>query len=395
VRPRNGDQSTEEHLLFDGDLDHDVEDGARPRAVPRIDRSRRRHRRNLRFFLLLTATIVVVIAAVAVPWALNHFRVADYSGSGSGSVTVRVQDGDTAATIGTTLYRAGVVASVEAFTNAAENNSRSTDVQPGTYVLHRHMSGRSALAMLLSPSSRSAGADVVVPEGATVLDVESSLAKVLGAGDRHAIEAALKDPGDLGLPLGYSSGAHRPISPEGFLFPATYSIDPGSSAGDALQAMVARFAAEDRSLGFASAAAQRGLSPYRALIIASIAQAEAKFPADLPKVARVILNRLHEQRPLQIDATSAYRAKLSGLDPTSVIYSQVQGPYNTYRHLGLPPTPIDNPGAAALRAAVHPASGNWLYYVNSDAAGHLFFTADEQAFAKAAARCRAQHWGCG
>jgi len=395
VRPRNGDQSTEEHLLFDGDPDHDVEDEPRGRRVPRVDRSRRRHRRNLRLSLLLSATIVIVIAAVGVPWAIHQLRVADYSGSGTGSVTIRVKDGDSAADIGSTLYRAGVVASAEAFTNAAEKDSQSTDIQPGTYVLHRHMSGQNALTMLLSPSSRSAGSDVVVPEGATVLDVEASLTKVLGAGRKHAIEAALRNPGNLGLPLGYSTAGRRPLSPEGFLFPATYSLDPGEAPGDALQTMVARFATEDRSLAFASTASQRGLSPYRALIIASIAQAEAKFPADLPKVARVILNRLRDHRPLQIDATSAYRAKLTGLDPTSIIYSQVEGPYNTYRHLGLPPTPIDNPGAAALRAAVHPASGNWLYYVNSDSAGHLFFTANEQAFAKAAARCRAQHWGCG
>jgi UPF0755 protein len=335
-----------------------------------------------------------VIAAVGVPWAVHHFRVADYSGPGTGSVTVQVKDGDSAADIGSTLYRSGVVASVKAFTNAAEGDSRSQNIQPGTYVLHRHMSGAAALSSLLDPASRSAAADVVVPEGATVVDVDAALLKVLGANRRAAIENALKHPSQLGLPLGYGASANSPASPEGFLFPATYAIDPGESASDALQGMVARFAAEDRSLGFASAAKHLGLTPYRALIVASIAQAEAKYPADMPKVTRVILNRLKAGRALQVDATSAYRAKLAGLDPTRVIYSQVSGPYNTYRHLGLPPTPIDSPGATALNAAVHPAAGPWTFYVNRDAAGHLFFTSSEQAFAKAAARCRAQHW-CG
>jgi UPF0755 protein len=222
--------------------------------------------------------------------------------------------------------------------------------------------------------------------------VEARLVKALGARHKSAVDAALKHPGQLGLPLGYATSSSAPASAEGFLFPATYAVDPGASASDALQAMVARFAAEDRSLGFASAAKRIGLTPYRALIIASIAQAEAKYPADMPKVARVILNRLKAARPLQIDATSAYRAKLAGLDPTRVIYSEVSGPYNTYRHLGLPPTPIDNPGAPALNAAVHPAAGNWTFYVNQDAAGHLFFTNSDQAFAKAVARCRAHHW---
>jgi UPF0755 protein len=310
-------------------------------------------------------------------------------------VAVRVNDGDSAADIAQTLYRDKVVASAEAFTNAAEKDSRSKDIQPGLYVLHRHMSGAGALALLLDPASRSAGADVVLPEGATVVDVEARLLKVLGASHKRAIDTALEHPAQLGLPLGYASGSKQPPSPEGFLYPATYSLDPGEGPGAALQAMVARFTAADRSLGFAAAAKRIGLTPYQALTVASIAQAEAKYPADMPKVARVILNRLRAARPLQVDATSAYRAKLAGLDPTHVVYSQVAGPYNTYRHAGLPPTPIDNPGAVALRAAVHPAAGNWMFYVNRDAAGHLFFTASETAFAKAAARCHAHHWGCG
>jgi UPF0755 protein len=303
-----------------------------------------------------------------------------------------VKDGDSAADIGSSLYRAGVVASVTAFTNAAEGNSHSQDIQPGTYVLHRHMSAAAALSALLNPASRSATSDVVIPEGATVVDVDAALVKVLGARHKAAVEAALKSPSELGLPLGYATS---PASAEGFLFPATYSVDPGETASDALQAMVARFAAEDRSLGFASAAQAVGLTPYRALIIASIAQAEAKFPEDYPKVARVILNRLAAPMPLQIDATSAYAAKLKGLDPSKVIYAEQSGPYNTYRHDGLPPTPISNPGAEAMNAAAHPASGNWLYYVNADAAGHLFFTNSEAAFSRAVAKCKANNWGCG
>jgi UPF0755 protein len=78
-----------------------------------------------------------------------------------------------------------------------------------------------------------------------------------------------------------------------------------------------------------------------------------------------------------------------------VIYADVNGPYNTYKHDGLPPTPISNPGADALAGAAHPAAGNWLYYVNSDKAGHLFFTNSATQFEKAVAKCRANHWGCG
>src|SRR6185437_13742118 len=106
------------------------------------------------------------------------------------------------------------------------------------------------------------------------------------------------------------------------------------------------------------------LTPYDALIIASIAQSEARYPDDMAKVARVILNRIAIKKPLQIDATSVYAAKVQGLDPAKIVFSTIDSPYNSYRNTGLPPTPISNPGADALNAAVHPPAGNWTYYVN-------------------------------
>jgi UPF0755 protein len=109
----------------------------------------------------------------------------------------------------------------------------------------------------------------------------------------------------------------------------------------------------------------------------------------------VILNRLAIGKPLQVDATSSYACKLEGTDPTKCIYASVAGPFNTYDHVGLPPSPIGNPGADAMAAAAHPTAGNWTYYVNGDSQGHLFFTNSEAAFQKAAETCRTHHWGCG
>jgi len=284
------------------------------------------------------------------------------------------------------------VASTQAFTDAAKDNPKSVNIQPGSYNLHPHMSAKSALTALLDPASRNAEDDVLVPEGATVVDVEARLVKVLGASQKASIEKFLKHATDIGLPVNYGSLSG---SPEGFLYPATYTFDPGTTGEQALQQMVQRFISQDRQTGFASAAKTAHLEPYAALIIASIAQSEAKFPADMPKVARVILNRIAAKMPLQIDATSAYAAKLLGLDPTKVIYSQIDSPYNSYTHDGLPPTPISNPGSEAMSGAVHPAAGNWLYYVNGDKAGHLFFTNDPAKFETAVDTCRQNNWGCG
>jgi UPF0755 protein len=396
------DQHLDPHALLFGDdpsLEHDDRPtpGGRHSRVDnhRSHQRRRRGKRALWVLSIVGALVVAVSAWLIVPKVTALVHPPDYSGSGSGSVRVSVQQGDTASDIAAALHKAGVVKSDRAFVDAASNNAKSQNIQPGTYVLRQHMSAASALNLLLTPSARSASDDVVVTEGATTFDVAKRLAQVMGAGKQGAINKAIADVSALGIPLGYEPASGAPTSVEGFLYPATYSIDPTESPQSALQKMTSRFADADRSSGFAADAKKLGITPYQALIIASIAQAEAKYPADMAKVARVILNRVAANRPLQIDATSAYAAKTQGLDPTKIVFADIDSPYNTYTHDGLPPTPISNPGADALTAAVHPTPGNWLYYVNSDAAGHLFFTASESEFQQAADKCRAQHWGCG
>jgi UPF0755 protein len=213
--------------------------------------------------------------------------------------------------------------------------------------------------------------------------------------DPAAVKSALDDVKALGLPTDYLAGGRTPTSVEGFLYPATYYFAENTDPADALQQMITEFTDAARRTNFTTAAQANHITPYEQLIIASIAQAEAKYPEDYGKVARVILNRLAQNRPLQIDATSAYAAKLRGVDPTNTIYADEKGPYNTYTHLGLPPTPIGNPGADAMAGAATPDKGNWLFYVNKDAAGHLFFTDSEAAFERAVTKCREHNWGCG
>jgi UPF0755 protein len=199
----------------------------------------------------------------------------------------------------------------------------------------------------------------------------------------------------LGLPTDYLAAGKTPASVEGFLYPATYYFPAKTTATEALGQMITNFTDRARSTNFTAAAKANKMTPYQQLIIASIAQSEAKFPDDMAKVARVILNRIAANKPLQIDATSAYACKLAGTDPTKCVYAATSGPYNSYRNDGLPPTPISNPGAEAMDGAAHPATGNWIYYVNGDADGHLFFTNSETEFQRAVVTCRAKHWGCG
>ncbi|HLY33759.1 MAG TPA: endolytic transglycosylase MltG [Jatrophihabitantaceae bacterium] len=385
-------------LLFghDDEPGHEAAfDPVHPAASRRVSRAhRRRVRRHRRAFVIaaiVSAIVVVVAAVVGYQKYQNHYHPADFTGTGTGSVVITVHPGDGASAIGDTLVNNGVVASTRAFVNAAKGNTAFQDLSAGVYRLRKHMSAAAAVTLLLDPAAK-LSRDVVVFPGATVLDVAGPLAKAINV-STSAITAAMKDVQDLGLPSGYSPNALTSV--EGFLYPATYTFDPGTSAIDALNDMLSKYIAQDRSSGFAAKAESLHLTPYAALIIASIAEKEAKMPADYPKVARVILNRIAAHQPLQIDATSAYAAKLQHLDPTTVVYATIDSPYNTYVNDGLPPTPISSPGDQALAAAVAPASGNWLYYVNSDAKGDLFFTNSETAFEQAVAKCRANHWGCG
>ena len=405
----HGPEVSDPHSLLFGPSEQPDAVGEREHHVRMARRHHRRRRRNRRVFVVMGLSLLGMFALAV--WLIvipiyRHFNPADYSGPGSGQVIVDVHQNDSAQAIGKTLQKAGVVASVRAFTDAASSDARSTTIQPGSYSLRKHISAKQALAELLDPKN-SVGTAVVVPEGATIVDIEKRLtaARCTASSPKNAVcglalsadqvKAALKDVAALGLPTDYLAGGRTPPSAEGFLYPATYPFDAGTSATDALRQMVSSFTDQVRATNFTADSKPIHVSAYQALIIASIAQSEAYFPEDMPKVARVILNRLAAQMPLQIDATSAYAAKLAGLDPATVIYSEVNGPYNTYKHAGLPPTPISNPGQDALDGAVHPDAGDWLYYVNADAAGHLFFTNDEKQFEQAVAKCRANHWGCG
>lgn len=355
-------------------------------------RARRRRRRRLVLAVVLVAIVGLGYGAYRLSGSLFDFggAAADYQGEGTGTVDVTVQAGDGAAAIGQTLVDAGVVKSVDAFVNAAQNDSRSVGIQPGKYAMRQQMSAASALALLLDPSTKLTET-LVIREGAIEPDVLQDLATTLKV-PLAQVQDAAKQVSQL-VPETYLT-PRPPASLEGFLYPATYSFDPGTTPTQALGLIINQYTANDREAGLSDAAAQLKLTPYQALTIASIAESEAKFPGDYAKVARVIMNRIAAKRPLQIDATTIYGAKLAGVDPKTITYSDYATPYNSYLHAGLTPTPISSPGEAVLAETAAPPAGNWIYYVNGDAAGHLFFTDDENAFAAAVARCRDNNWGC-
>ncbi|KFF95117.1 aminodeoxychorismate lyase [Streptomyces scabiei] len=209
---------------------------------------------------------------------------------------------------------------------------------------------------------------LVIPEGwrsgQVYAAVDKALALPAGSTKKSLAKAKLTLPAD-------AEG-----NPEGYLFPATYPLRDTSTPESLLSFMV-ETANKKFNGGHVTAGAQRNaMNVYQAVTIASIVQAEAAAEKDMGRVARVIFNRLERGMPLQMDSTINYALNRSTLD-TTADDTKIDSPYNSYRRMGLPPTPIANPGEAAMRAAVNPTSGDWLYFVTVEP-GDTRFTANYQ-----------------
>ncbi|HET6816058.1 MAG TPA: endolytic transglycosylase MltG [Mycobacteriales bacterium] len=343
-------------------------------------------RRRLAMGIVLLA-VVAIIGGVAVGGVglvhriQAHFGSAsDYSGPGSGSVTIQVHAGDSLAAIGNTLYKSGVVASVRAFTDAAQANAKSSTIGPGFYSLHKHMKASLAVTMLLDPSSL-LQARITIPEGNRMRDIFARVVKNTDI-TMSALQDAAKDPAALGVPA-WGQGH----SLEGFLFPATYDFPPGTTAKQALTAMVTRFNQEAASLNLVAGAKAIGKTPYDVLTLASIIEREGRLDSDFPKIAEVFYNRLRIGMSLGSDATLYYVLPENN-GPIRQSQLHLKSPYNTRDNPGLPPTPIASPGALALQAALHPAHGDYLYFVTIDKAGHAGFAKTDAEFQQLVAESR-------
>lgn len=223
---------------------------------------------------------------------------------------------------------------------------------------------------LLSTDDRKEPRALVIPEGWRSGQVYEAMDKALalpaGTSRKSLRKAHLELPGD-------ASG-----NPEGYLFPAAYPLD-GRSTPTALLSYMVETANRKFAGGAVTAGAERNATnTYRTVTVASIVQAEAATEADMGRVARVIYNRLDRGVPLQMDSTLDYALNRStsrtraGRDDI-----RLESPYNTYTRMGLPPTPIANPGEKAMRAAVAPPQGDWLYFVTVKR-GDTRFTADQE-----------------
>lgn len=331
----------------------------RSRRADKAAQVRRRKRRRRRTLLVLALVVVVVggtafmlrgFVADLFDGSSNGASVQDYPGPGSGEVQVTVSAGDSGTAIGQKLVDAGVVATVKAFTDAYAANPQSQSIQPGTYGLVQQMRAADAVNALLDPASRVSNR-VTIPEGYTAAQIFERIYEVTTIPVQD-LEAAAADPAAIGLPD--VAGGHI----EGWLYPATYEVEPGSSAASVLTQMVAKTVEVLTAKGVAEADWETVLNK------ASIVEREGKRDEDRAKIARAIENRLALDMPLQVDAVVAYGLGKSGSDLTSADLSSANtNPYNSRIYPGLPPTPIASPGEASINAVLNPAQGSWLFWV--------------------------------
>lgn len=315
----------------------------------------------------------------------GFFTAADYDGSGTDEVTVQIKKNSSLTEMGNVLVEADVVKSTKAFVEAADANPRGKNIREGSYKLRKQMSAEAAVALLLDKNARLTSG-VTIPEGKTAKDVYAILAKATNLPVKD-FETAAKDPEALGVPdFWFTRRDKQKVtkSIEGFLFPDTYELDPKLTAADHLKLMVAHFLTVTGDMNFVDTVERkRNISPYEALIVASLAQAEAGNADDLGKIARVAYNRVYGGNffcdCLEFDVGINYYRQLTGKSVlpsrkmTDALLYDPKNPYRTHGKPGLTPTPINNPGKTALEAAALPPPGKWLYFVAIDKAGHSAF----------------------
>lgn len=366
------------------ELDVAFDEDAESSGSGRSGRARRTRGRSAVALLLTLLLFAVLGGGVYFGYTrvASFFVAADYQGSGSVPVEVTIRKNLSLTEIGNELVEADVVKSTKAFIEAAEVEPRSRNIQAGTYVLRKQMAAEQALQQLLDPNTR-LSKGVTIPEGKTAKQTFELLAKGTGIPVQDFQEAA-KDPVALGVPdwwFNRGDGKQAARGIEGFLFPDTYEFDPKVTADQALRTMVEHFLTVTGDLGFADEVQKnRKVSPYEALIVASLSQAEAGVAADLPKISRVAYNRAYVKKmPLQFDVTTNYWLQLNGKDAKhsgQLLQKEMadpKNPYNTETVKGLPIGPINSPGKAALIGALRPAIGPWLFFVAIDKSGRSAF----------------------
>jgi UPF0755 protein len=305
-----------------------------------------------------SARRLIVAAAVVVAIIMLACR-----GSGTGQVRVIVPRGATLRVAAESLAKAGVVQNATAFRLYGMLRGSDRSIRAGTYVFRRGISWGEVLDDLRGGKGLEHA--ITIPEGWSLIQIVPQLARVLEV-PVDSVQAAVRDTALL-----HALDVPTPTL-EGYLFPDTYVFTDGTTARTAIRVMVERFQRvwqpewNDRVQALA-------MSRHDVMALASIVEKEARLPEEQPVIAAVYLNRLKAGMLLQADPTVQYAL---GKHVARVFYKdlEIESPYNTYKHAGLPPGPIASPGRPSIVAALNPANVPYTYFVAYPDGHHEFTT---------------------
>ena len=276
-------------------------------------------------------------------------------------INIKIQEGLSTAEIAERLAEKGVIGSSLKFRILARLRGYDDKLRPGSYSFTADMSDDEVFAKLLTGEKKLI--KFTVPEGFGVKEIAERLYNLDLVNREDFLEAA-----ENFAPYDYMRKRKDVFfAAEGFLFPDTYTVESDMEIDELLDLMASTF---DQQLKpeMRVAAEKMGLSVYDLITLASLVEREVRYPEDRPIVAQVLLKRLKMNMPLQTDATLQYLMD-APKEEVSIEDTQIDSPYNTYQHVGLPPGPIANPGMASIEAVLHPAETDYLYFV-ADRQGH-------------------------
>ena len=276
-------------------------------------------------------------------------------------IQVKIRDGISTAEIADRLAEKGVIKSPLKFRIIARLRGYDDKLRPGAYTFTAGMEDDEVFAKLLTGEKRLI--KFTIPEGFGVKEIAERLNNLDLVDKDEFLKAA-----ENFTPYDYMRKKQNVFyAAEGFLFPDTYAVESDMEIDEILKLMASTFD-ERLTKRMRTQAEKMGLSIYELITLASLVEREVRFPEDRPIVAQVLLKRLKLNMPLQTDATLQYLMD-TPKEEVSIADTQIDSPYNTYQHVGLPPGPIANPGMAAIEAVLHPAETDYLYFV-ADRRGH-------------------------
>ena len=317
-----------------------------------------------RKFLFLLIAVLLTVSGI-LTYALFGDRGGTVASGERLNVYITVQPGMTATDIGKMLEERGVIGSRQKFWLIAKLGGSEGQFKAGTYQMYVNMPIREALDVLVG--GEASMMRFTIPEGFSVREIAARLDGEGVVSGKAFLEKA-KTFGPYRYMQAHRNAMYRA---EGFLFPDTYEVEPGTAPEAILQMMARNF--DDRLTDdMREKAKKMDLSVYELVTLASLVEKEARFEEDRPMIAQVFLKRLELNMPLQSDTTIQY---LLDAPKEDVTYkdTEIESPYNTYQHYGLPPGPIANPGIASIEAVLNPSDTDYLYFV-ADRAGHNHYS---------------------